>query len=246
MNSMMNDILLLLEKENFSDALEKCEKFVSECLTSFMEALTINKATDFAGSVLLYAKICAMMKKPWKCVKKLDSAQGALRFMEDFIGDKSILSDAFHSFAEAYERAGFLPEAAKAFYKEAFYAENGDTCLHALSSFFYYKEMSSDSSDYDLSFLKNRLSEEDVVRVKEEAFVEVKNGLLTDPVEKTNEFLEVRYDVEARVDEILNRELNEDLPFCIRYWNTKKRVLKEEFSLDWKTPQEMNPGIRFY
>ncbi len=246
MNPKMNDILISLDKGDFQKALEKCEGFVSECLASFMEELTINKATDFAGSTLLYAKICAMIKKPWKCIPKLESSQGALRFMEDFISDKSILSETFHSFAEAYERAGFLPEAINAYYKEAFYSESKDACLTALSTFFYYSEVIPKGKDYDLSFLKGKLSDKEIEKVKKGASAEAENRILTDPVEYSPEFLEARFDVENRVDEILWQTGDDPTPFCIRYWNTKKKVLKDLYSIDWKTPEEMNPQIRFY
>lgn len=32
---------------------------------------------------------------------------------------------------------------------------------------------------------------------------------------------------------------------CHRIWSVKKKLLKEEFGIDWKTPREMNPGTNF-
>ncbi len=31
--------------------------------------------------------------------------------------------------------------------------------------------------------------------------------------------------------------------FCHMLWTTKKRILKEEYGIDWKTPAEMNPTV---
>ena len=33
--------------------------------------------------------------------------------------------------------------------------------------------------------------------------------------------------------------------FCHQLWPTKKRILKEKYNIDWKTPSEMNPDIMF-
>ncbi len=246
MNIATNEILSSLQKKEYALALDKCEKFVSQCLSSFMNELTVNTATDFAGSTLLYANICSMIKKPWKCIPKLESAQGALRFMEDYITDKSILSETFHSFAEAYVRSGFIPEAIKLYYKEAFYAEKKDIVLEAISSFFYYLETVEEKQEFDLSFLKKKFSDDEIERIKKEASIEAENRILTDPIECTSVYLDIRYDLENRIDEILNHSDENEAPFCIRYWNIKKRILKEEFSIEWRSPEEMNPQIRFY
>lgn len=32
---------------------------------------------------------------------------------------------------------------------------------------------------------------------------------------------------------------------CHTYWNIKKRLMKEKYNVDWKTPVELNPGIQF-
>lgn len=32
---------------------------------------------------------------------------------------------------------------------------------------------------------------------------------------------------------------------CHTYWNIKKRLMKEKYNVDWKTPAELNPGIQF-
>ena len=35
------------------------------------------------------------------------------------------------------------------------------------------------------------------------------------------------------------------LGFCHMFWREKKRILKEEHDIDWKTPEEMNPHVIF-
>lgn len=33
--------------------------------------------------------------------------------------------------------------------------------------------------------------------------------------------------------------------FCFRAWYFQKKMLKKWYNIDWKTPQEMNPDVRF-
>ncbi|MFC2038983.1 hypothetical protein ACFLUG_04360 [Chloroflexota bacterium] len=35
------------------------------------------------------------------------------------------------------------------------------------------------------------------------------------------------------------------LGFCHRLWGEKKRILKEEYGIDWRSPQDMNPEMKF-
>ena len=63
--------------------------------------------------------------------------------------------------------------------------------------------------------------------------------------------LRIYWKVSARVivlqeiDESLSANPDESVPFCVNYWNEKKRILSEKFSIQWKSPIEMNPNIRF-
>ena len=69
--------------------------------------------------------------------------------------------------------------------------------------------------------------------------------LLSDPIERSDAFLEIRYDLEKAVDEELTQGVDVDRPFCFRYWDCKKRILKEKYGLEWRTPAECNPNVRF-
>ncbi len=48
---------------------------------------------------------------------------------------------------------------------------------------------------------------------------------------------------EAVSEELANQ--SERLGFCHIVWATQKRILKNKYGIDWKTPAEMNPGILF-
>ena len=84
----VKSLMQLIEDEKYESALEKCEQFVSYCLTGFMDELTVETDTNFAAATHLYSQICGLMKKPWLAVPKLDSCGGALRFMKDFMFEK--------------------------------------------------------------------------------------------------------------------------------------------------------------
>ncbi len=52
----------------------------------------------------------------------------------------------------------------------------------------------------------------------------------------------------AMADAVAEQELagtRRSLGFCHLFWSTKKRILKEKYGVDWKTPAEMNPDVRF-
>lgn len=49
-------------------------------------------------------------------------------------------------------------------------------------------------------------------------------------------------------DKLAQREVEnhkQQMGVCHLYWRTKKRILKEQFGIDWQTPAEMNPGVLF-
>jgi hypothetical protein len=68
-----------------------------------------------------------------------------------------------------------------------------------------------------------------------------------DPVEKTKRYRQVA----ARADEmararLLASGLNPDsFGACHAIWAEKKQILREEFGIDWRTPDEMNPDVLF-
>ena len=64
-----------------------------------------------------------------------------------------------------------------------------------------------------------------------------------DPVERTEEWEEVIYEVEKECAEILKDE-PKGMGFCFAYWSTKAAVLKKH-GIAWKSPPLMNPGIHF-
>lgn len=64
---------------------------------------------------------------------------------------------------------------------------------------------------------------------------------------------ELNGELEKKIEEALKKELGEEdykdlkgkLGFCHRYWAKKKKILREEYGINWYTPTECNPGVMF-
>ncbi len=69
-------------------------------------------------------------------------------------------------------------------------------------------------------------------------------GLLKfDPVERTERWEEVIYDVEKEVAHRLNFD-EWHMGFCHHYWSVKREVLAS-MGVEWHSPSAMNPGVLF-
>lgn len=72
------------------------------------------------------------------------------------------------------------------------------------------------------------------------------SGLYYDPVEDDPNYAEVFSKIDAEVKTAL------DLPtkrsgrgYVHIFWGTKKRILKQKYNIDWRTPAELNPWVIF-
>ena len=68
--------------------------------------------------------------------------------------------------------------------------------------------------------------------------------MIDDPVEQTPEYQKIADELEALIDEEL-KDVPRGLGFCHIYWSVKKRILKEKYNIDWRSPAERYPFIRF-
>lgn len=64
-----------------------------------------------------------------------------------------------------------------------------------------------------------------------------------DPVERSERWEEVIYDVEKEVAQRLNYD-EWHMGFCYRYWSVKEDVLAD-MGLEWHSPSAMNPDVMF-
>jgi hypothetical protein len=72
------------------------------------------------------------------------------------------------------------------------------------------------------------------------------NGLDYDPVEDDPRYAEVFARIDAEVDAALaDHPQRGAMGFCHVVWGTKKRLLKNKYGIDWRSPDEMNPQVIF-
>ena len=66
-----------------------------------------------------------------------------------------------------------------------------------------------------------------------------------DPIEDKEEYREIFQNVNKAVAEVLEKKnIKRNLGYIHIFDRDKKAVLLRQYGIDWKTTQEMNPGIR--
>ena len=209
MSSRVDEILDLLNQEDYSNALVKCDASVSTYMTSFMENLTVNTATDYLAIVVLYSRICALLKKPWKVFPKLEAAKGALRFLKDFIQDTEVLSETYVSFADAYAYGTYLPEAASCYAKAAEFFSDEEKAKEVLTSAFYYQARFGKEVIENIESLEKRFGSVCLETLRKSATDEADHQIVTDPVEATDAYVKIRYEIEEMTDACLSEAPSE-------------------------------------
>ena len=68
-------------------------------------------------------------------------------------------------------------------------------------------------------------------------------GYKYDPVEDTPEYIAIRDELEKKILERMGGEMTRGNAHM--YPAIKKEILKKDYGIDWKSPQELNPRIRF-
>lgn len=68
--------------------------------------------------------------------------------------------------------------------------------------------------------------------------------LLYDPVEDTVEYKNIQDELESELFKLM-QNVDVKMGRSYKYWSLKKRILKQKYNIDWKSPPEMNPGIIF-
>lgn len=76
--------------------------------------------------------------------------------------------------------------------------------------------------------------------------LEKNSGLAHDPVEDDPRYAEVFRKIDGEVDELLaDHPQRGSMGFVHIYWETKQRLLKTKYAIDWRTPAQMNPYVLF-
>ncbi len=245
MKKEIQEILDAFSSNQFDLADSLCKEAIKSYQIDFMESLTVNTATDYIGIVILYCQVCGQMKKPWKAIPALEAVEGALRFINDFMKDRETVASTYFNVAESYAYAGFLPEAILYFRLAGGITEDSSMLNSAYYSAFYYSYLFGEEDRSELSdSAKKVMDMASLNKLMHFAEKEAEAQILTDPIEREDVFLSIRYEIERAVDEVIVND-HGDEGYCLKYWRIKKQLLKERFNIDWKTPAEMNPEIQF-
>lgn len=73
-----------------------------------------------------------------------------------------------------------------------------------------------------------------------------KTGIKRDPVESDPRYKSIFKNIDAEVEQTLqDHPQRGSMGFVHLVWDTKKRILKQKYNIDWLSPAEMNPHILF-
>ena len=144
-------------------------------------------------------------------------------------------------------RLGFDDEAAKAFLKAMFDAHAIDdlNTPRLYLSFLDYYHWLWNSTYYDDNRTYHLLLAVDP-DLSEEEFLKRTGSyrsLKYDPIQNSPEWEEIIYEVEKELDEKF-RGVDRFMGFCHEYWSAKRAALAKR-GIEWRSPQQMNPRVRF-
>jgi hypothetical protein len=88
-----------------------------------------------------------------------------------------------------------------------------------------------------------RMTDPDVSKDEKLRLIDEIRHLRYDPVQLTETWEENIYEVEKELDELFKGEPMH-MGFCFRYWSAKEAALAKR-SIEWRSPQIMNPHTRF-
>lgn len=71
------------------------------------------------------------------------------------------------------------------------------------------------------------------------------DGLRFSLVDKCKDYLDIKEQLDIEIKKEIGDKLDYGLGYCHLYWETKKRILKEKYNIEWLSPAELNPMVCF-
>ena len=139
----------------------------------------------------------------------------------------------------------------KSDFKEVCETVVGDELLQAtdtprlLLSFmeFYHVMMGNDHMWNQQTYRLLRMTDPDASEDEKERLLNEGRHFKSDPVQLSEAWEENIYEVEKELDEKF-RDVDRFMGFCHEYWSAKRAALAKR-GIEWRSPQQMNPRVRF-
>ncbi len=244
-----NRLIEMLQNGEYDVAYSLMNEMMDAAEQTFIEQLTVRSATDLVALAVLYCQFASKEKKPWKSLRALGRIGAATRYLDQYMSDRAMLSSTLHTIALAYAYANCWKEAA-VFEQKSLFEPNemkdtdefGDRFYHCV---FWYSMADSSAPDELKSLADQVLGKLKAAELFSQACDDADHSIVTDPIENSDDYRAIRYELEREVDLALSKSSDSNKPYCLRYWDEKKRILSDRFNLSWKSPEELNPNIRF-
>lgn len=69
-------------------------------------------------------------------------------------------------------------------------------------------------------------------------------GLVHDPMEKEEPYRSIEAELEEKLTLYFEERSGHKWVSCFDYWDVKKKMLKDDYQLEWKSPVELNPCLK--
>lgn len=111
------------------------------------------------------------------------------------------------------------------------------------------EDWQEDENPIDAEYVQGELDEwRDYIDIEnitpEQWNMKYSHFLKFDPIERTPAWEENYYEVEQAVDTAIGNDCVRGMGFCFEYWRVKQEVLMQR-GVEWHTPAQLNPRVRF-
>lgn len=252
------EYLALLQNERAAtQGIDFCRRLFDRVCAAFHTHPTTDLAVDMLYACILVQQFYAMDFSPWRAHPIIFASQEALKAVAADGRDSDCMRYC-QATAELYAEAKFWPEAlqyavqmhdatSRLLQKGVQRLENGtrlDLRDTACAICMYASQTAAGMTEELTQKLTVELGAEDFALVMAEA-ADAVGDLVSDPIEKTEAYLAIRYELEEKIDDALEHHRGY-YDYCKEYWMVKKLILRSDYEIAWKSPAVLNPGVDFH
>ncbi len=253
------DYLNLLNTERASDlGISFTKRMLERIMAAFEAHPTADLAVDQLYTCLLLQQFHSMQFDLWRAHPAIEKCRNALTMLEAE-GRWSDCLRYCQDTANSYAEIHFWPEAL-AYTQRAYSSmrellkqkikvlENGelldlsDTAFSVITCALHTANGVTPEME---ATMQQDLGTDAYAAVYAEAKDAADSEPMTDPVELTDEYLAIRFELEEKIDEALEHERGY-YDYCREYWMAKRMILRSDYGIRWKSPIVLNPHDEFH